>query len=181
MMKVRSMKLFPDIVLSSVTNSHQYEKEIEQCYIQYNNSMLRRAKKLLADEHEAEDLANECWMALAQHWDTIHTLDDKARSTYIMNSLYRKATDYIRKKGKNVTVLVNDIDEYSSQLLSPTDKEDLICDKIIQVTNHLTEREKNIFIMKLQGIGDDKIAKKMGIKISSVRVYWYRIKKKCKQ
>ena len=137
---------------------------LEELFIRYKAAMLRRAEQIVCDAHDAQDVVSDVWVSLMRHLPELLVMDERARSTYIMKSVRNMSMDYLRRS-KRQNALHLQLEEgltRASVEFSP------LCelsqrDIYAALLSALTERERQVVKLRLQGLRNAEIAQTLGI------------------
>lgn len=151
-----------------------------QLFIQYQAAMTRRALRYVFNIHDAEDVVSDCWLSLISRFSLLSSMDERARSAYILTAVQNVAIDYLRKRKRSRELFQSQSAYLKKEL---PDFIDLLIDQetIESILKHLPLREAKVVRYRLCSLDDSEIAKQLGINQSSVRVYWLRSKRRIRQ
>lgn len=139
---------------------------------QYSNAIFGYAYKMLRNEHEAEDVVQNCFEKL---WNQRKQINLNNPKSYLYKMAHNNAIDIIRKRKREV--LSNDFPE---QVINNAYTDTL---KVIEkVANQLPEIQKSIlFLRDYEGYDYQSIAEITDLNLSQVKVYLFRARKKMKE
>lgn len=146
---------------------------IEELYEKYYSSVYKYFRKKIG-ENDAEDLTQQTFIKLITWISCI----DKMRSPKSLIFTVAKSVlcDYIRKKQFiESTVSYISFDELYNYSDDYDFSEDVESEDIL---NKLTERERKIVELKIQGYNSKEIGVRLGVSSSTVRTYLEKIRKK---
>ena len=127
-------------------------------------------------ENDAEDLTQQTFVKLLAWIGCIDQI--RSKKAFIFKVANSVLCDYLRKK----QVLENAISIVSfDELLNFTDNYDFTNEiEYSSYFNKLSEREKRIVELKIEGYNSTEIGKKLNLSSSTVRTYLEKIRKKLK-
>lgn len=143
-------------------------------YERYYTAMLKRARRYLSDIYDAEDVVSNCWIRLIPRIHTLMSMDEQARSSYILTTVQNEAIDHFRRQQHQ---LVNTV-ELGENIADANSSEEyndlLVCDTLSSMLAMLPPQEARIVRFKLNDISNKEISNLLHISQSTVRVYWLR-------
>lgn len=143
-----------------------------QLFIQYQAAMTRRALRYVFNIHDAEDVVSDCWLSLISRFSLLSSMDERARSAYILTAVRNAAIDYLRKRERHGT---SHFPTDHSDNTPPNFIDAVIDQNVIEsLLEYLPPHTSKVVRYKLHTLDDSKIAELIGIRQSSVRVYWLR-------
>ena len=163
------------LYLSMLSNETE-RLDFEKLYQKYNDSVLKYAKSKLRIQENAEDVAQDTWFWIAEHFERFYSLDDGSVGNYIMKIVSNRCNDAFRKQKRDRAVFSDEISVLSIQ--DDLDKEDVFlafCEKedintIISCIKSLEPRYRDVLNMYYLCESNPKeIAKILQLKYSTVR------------
>ena len=151
---------------------------LEELFIRYRATMLRRAEQIVRNVHDAQDVVSDVWISLMRHLPELLVMDERARSTYIMKSVCNMSIDHLRRS-KRQSAMQLQLEEGLTRApaeLSPL-RELSLCGIYAALLSALTERERQVVKLRLQGLRNAEIAQTLGIRPPAVSVHLYRARK----
>lgn len=143
-------------------------------YERYYTAMLKRARRYLSDIYDAEDVVSNCWIRLIPRIHTLMSMDEQARSSYILTTVQNEAIDHFRRQQRQ---LVNTV-ELGENIADANSSEEyndlLVCATLSSMLAMLPPQEARIVRFKLNDISNKDISNLLHISQSTVRVYWLR-------
>lgn len=141
-------------------------------YERYYAAMMKRAKRYLSEISDAEDAVSTCWIRLLPRIDTLMSMDEQARSAYILATVQNEAIDRFRSQRRE---LVNTVELGEGIADNGDEYNDLLANEALtSMLAMLPPQEAKIVRFKLDGIGNEEIASRLQLSQSTVRVYWLR-------
>lgn len=80
-------------------------KLFETIYTKYEDDIFRKIHKILKNQRDAEDVAQETWMYVLEHIDIFRKKTDCSIKAYIFSVAKNKSIDLIRKRSKEEKLL----------------------------------------------------------------------------
>ena len=148
----------------------------EDIYKQYENAVMKYAMSLLHNQYDAEEAAQEMWMAAAVNFDKIKMCPPAYIRAYIFKVTGNKAYDILRKKQRRSKVFCDaELDDIAEKI--PADDSviyqvcaKLSCQIVRDCINSLDEIYTEVLNhYYLNTMNTREIAKLIGIKEGTVR------------
>ncbi len=161
--------------------------EIEKIYRKEHNNVLYFFMSRINNLQIAEELANDVFIKLLNALQTGRYNEDKSQlKTYLYNISKNLLIDFYRTKKKgmlHIENFVKDNEENNfSEVFIEEDKSMETKEfymRVKKIYNTLSLREKRIFVLRfVRGYKYKEIAKKLDIKIDTIKVLITRLKKK---
>lgn len=145
-------------------------------YERYYAAMLKRAKCYVGDIYDAADIVSNCWIRLIPRIHALMSMDEHARSSYIMTTVQNEAIDYSRKqqRQRRLTDTVELCENIAHVNAWEAYNDLLTWDTLSSMLAMLPPKEARIVRFKLNGISNEEISGSLHISQSTVRVYWKR-------
>lgn len=136
------------IYLMSI-ESQENQRKFVVLYEKYKYLMIKVAKDILKNEHEAEDAVHEAFFKIANNIDKIGDVDSNQTKNYIVLTTKHTAIDIYRKKSQMMKNEMS-VDELENpDILVSEDMMELDEDnRVIRIINSMPEIYKEIFILK---------------------------------
>lgn len=80
-------------------------KLFETIYTKYEKDIFRKIYKILKNQRDAEDVAQETWIYILEHIDIFQQKSDCSIRAYIFSVAKNKSIDLIRKRSKEEKLL----------------------------------------------------------------------------
>lgn len=161
--------------LSILTNETD-KLNFEKLYRKYGNNVLNYANSRLHNKQNAEDLAHDTWVWVAEHFERFHTLDENSIRNYIMKIIANKCNMVFRNQKRELDLLDDLVCETAEQ--ERTDENDIFisfCQKedvqtIVSCMQELDPRYRDVVnLFYLNQSTSKEIAKILQLKDSTVR------------
>ena len=163
------------------------EHAFTQIYHALHDKVLSKAVKMLQNRQDAEEVVNDVFVKL---WQNIHIWDSKKAkfTSWFYAIAQRQIIDYHRYRSRQCRYAGDLMEDEQHALLthiqdthSETAIESVIAEEITeQIENALCQmpsRQRLAWILRhYEGYSPKEVAKIMGVKVGSVRVYTYRCK-----
>lgn len=95
--------------------------QFEALYKKYSQQFLSISNLILGNSQDAEDAAQEAWIAIANHMHIIRRLEDEKIEIYIFKIIKNKSIDLYNKKKKDACVFhLDSFAEFSDPDIEPT-------------------------------------------------------------
>ena len=136
------------------------------------------AMGILHDESDAEDAVQDAFVGCLRRMDTIKGLSPAARSVYLRTAAKRSALDRIREKRRFAGFPPEDnLSADDGRSVEETAIDNLTTEQVCDAFSLLPDSIKDVLRYKyLLGMNDREIAKLLGVKKATVRVYLMRAK-----
>lgn len=145
---------------------------------EYYPIMKYTAMGIVHDEAEAEDAVQDAFVGCLRHVDTLRHLSPAARSVYLLTAAKRSALSLIRKKRRyaDLPPEENTLQD-DMRSVEETAIDNLTMEQVRNAFPKLPDSIKDVLRYKyLMGLNDREIAKLLGVKKGTVRVYLMRAK-----
>ncbi|WP_068595107.1 RNA polymerase sigma factor [Vaginella massiliensis] len=149
------------------------EKQFDDIYFRYHESIYRNIRKLIYDEDKALDILQEVFVTLWNHRE--EKLNDANLGAWLFTVSYNQSVDFLRKK------LKEEITEAENFLYIPSNYDEnmefeqqysLKLELIEEAIEKLSPRRKEVFrLCRFEGYSKDEVAKKLKISSDSVSDY----------
>ena len=155
----------------------------------FQKIMYLKAYSVMKNTHDAEDIVNECWIALCDHIPLLRELKQKSfcdLRRYLVIAVRNACINRMNKKDRRHEVLFEGSDEYAASVQAKHSAEDeavmaVSIEECMKAVKMLPEMYYDILMMKsVQGASNAEIAKQFGIKEDSVRAYVSSARKKAR-
>lgn len=159
--------------------------DFENLYRKYGNSVLKYAKSLVNHQQNAEDLAHNAWLYMAEHFHRFHFENEDLFKTYILTVVKNRSTSFHRRQTKEMELfedmsddsIGNLMDDCEELLFAYCEKED--CQTVIESIKQLEDCYRDVLnLFYLKERSTQEIAKMLCIKDSTVRQRLSRGRKK---
>ena len=159
--------------------------DFENLYRKYGNSVLKYAKSLVNHQQNAEDLAQNAWLYMAEHFHRFHFENEDLFKTYILTVVKNRSTSFHRRQTKEMELfedmsddsIGNLMDDCEELLFAYCEKED--CQTVIESIKQLDDCYRDVLnLFYLKERSTQEIAKMLCIKDSTVRQRLSRGRKK---
>lgn len=156
-------KLSIDIITQWNTNAAQ------MLYDHFYSALVSYALQILKEKESAEDIVQDTFTVL---WERKLTLpSNEALRAYLYNTVRNKCLNLIRKQqGKYITCPINDYEKYN---LLDEESEDLFSEEVYRqlffMIDQMPPRQKEVFLMVMEGKKNKEIADALNIAIETVR------------
>ena len=153
---------------------------------QYRQAIDRHRQRIFSFAHyslrtreDAEDVTQEVFIKLWQHWQKI---DREKVGAWLMRVAHNAVIDHVRKH-KNATTLVDDyvdVEERGREEDAGSDRdEDRFKHRLMEVIKTLDDPFRSIIIMRdIQGLSYAEIRESLDMSESQVKVYLHRARRK---
>lgn len=169
------------------------QQKFDELYDAHRNAVYCFAYSLTRDRGEAEDLFQETWLRVAQHFPKI--LDMKKVKSWLFTITANLHKDALRKKRTRRRFLfqkkwTNDLDitgcEGFPEHTSPDETEGServdMGHAIVQALSNLPDQHRLIFMLKeIAGFQQSEISEILGIPVGTVKSVMFRAVKKLRQ
>ena len=161
--------------LSILTNETD-QLNFEKLYRNYGNNVLKYANSRLHNQQNAEDLAHDTWVWVAEHFERFHAMDESSIRNYIMKIVENKCNNVFRKQKLEMSLSDDVIFETAEQewtddnemFLSFCEKEDV--QTIVSCMKDLDSRYRDVLnLFYLNESTAKEIAEMLQLKDSTVR------------
>lgn len=156
----------------------QVDDGIEAVNEQYGVALHALARKLVGDADLAEEVCNDTLLALYSWRQRVSGDGLKALLFRIMR---RKVVDHLRKKRHLQTVELTILNEPYSDISNSLDAKAIDAEQLEHALRILQGDDKQIAELVVDGYRADEIAKRMNIKIGSVRTKITRLHQRLKR
>ena len=123
--------------------------QFEDLFEKYNLEIMRYAMALTRNHQDAEDICQNVWMKIANHFDTIKVKDDEKIKAYIVKTTKNEAFDFFNKNKKrrfmsdeNLENLEINSNSFDSVLMAVCQRETV--DTIYNCINSLDEKYRDV-------------------------------------
>ena len=164
----------------SILDTQDEKEKFTEVYEQYQHFCWYVANQMLGDDHLAEDVVQETFLALTRHLDKIEVVESSKTRKFLMTIVKSKAIDILRKQKGELSM-----EELEYEI--PTGEPDALSQYITRenynaIVSSVLELEENyrvIFEYKyVHGLSDREIGDLLGISSKTVNVRYYRARKK---
>lgn len=142
----------------------------ELLYSRYHAAMKRRALAYVSSPEDAEDVVAACWLSLLRNMPRLLALPEGARTNYILCAVRNRAIDCLRRRRGEVSLYalcdVPDGSDLAEEVMSREAVERLL--------HGLTEEQRQIAEMKLEGFPSREIAGQLCLSADRIRAGWRR-------
>ena len=170
-------------MLTSIIASIESESDrqfIEDIYLRYRGVMYRKALSLLRNPHDADDAVETAMLKLIDKIDLLRGCNRASLRSYLISCAKNAAIDRIRRVSR--TDCFGDLpenpsapDEAVDSALLRIDAAEAMADALMK----LPDRERELLRMKYyEELPDREIAQLLGIRLSNIRTYLTRARKK---
>lgn len=154
---------------------------MQKLYLDYEHMLYTRASNILKSKIDAEDAVNSACVKLISKLPLLKTLERDALSAYVVTTIVNISINHSKKRTQDAAFAFKTDGHVFDRIQAngPTPDEHFIAsarlDALYQAILQLPERESCIMRMKYyDGMSNTEIAKLLGIKPDSVRVYLLR-------
>ena len=91
--------------------------DFENLYRKYGNSVLKYAKSLVNHQQNAEDLAHNAWLYMAEHFHKFHFANEDLFKTYILTVVKNRSTSFHRRQTKEMELFEDMSDDSIGNLM----------------------------------------------------------------
>ena len=145
-------------------------QEYNSCVVDYSDSVYRFVLKQIRDEASSKDVIQDSYEKL---WINRDKVEFQKAKTYLFTIVYRTMIDHIRRRKLNHEKIKHLSTNIS--VSSNYERQDLI-EKSLSEINEI--QRTLVLLRDYEGYSYDEIAKITGIKLSQVKVYLFRARKK---
>ena len=147
------------------------ESAWREMYRKYYPAMCNYASKIVKDDASAEDIVQDCFIKI---WDSgTQFPDEPSLVGYLYRTIYTRALNSIRDKGIakalyekwGDVVLEEQDDEMSLELAVEED----VVNKFYEAIDKLSEQQRQVLFMSMEGAKVKDIAERLGISENSVK------------
>ena len=85
-------------VYLSILETQEDKNSFEGLYLKYGNDILRFVMSKLRHQHNAEDVAHDTWLYVADHFEKLRCLDEDCLKSYLFKIAYHKCMDLFRRQ-----------------------------------------------------------------------------------
>ncbi|MBQ3500847.1 MAG: sigma-70 family RNA polymerase sigma factor [Oscillospiraceae bacterium] len=155
-------------------------------YIKYYDIMLSKAKAMLENEEDAEEVIQDIFLDLIERVGTVMSVDPKKLPSYLMAAVRNSSMSKIRKRmvRREHTLLIDEDDSLEwikDESALPEDvyiKNEEI-DEIAKALSLLPENDRTVLEDKyILEMSDEEIGKALGITPAGVRTRLFRARRK---
>ena len=148
-----------------------------ELFLRYHGRMLRRARCIVSDWAEAEDVVSDCWIALLHRTPMLMRMEEPVRCAYIMRSVHNRAVDALRRRAVRLQGLA-ELRRCAEDCGNPgfADRA-LLRDALRDALDRLPPREREVTLRKLRDSSTAEISLALNIRPVTVRVCWNRARK----
>lgn len=148
----------------------------EMLYRSYSDSVLKYANSRLHNQQNAEDLAHDTWLWVAENFERFYTLDENSIRNYIMKIIANKCNMLFRNQKREIDLFdaltmetsVQEWTDDNEMLLSFCEKEDV--QVIVSCIKCLDARYRDVLnLFYLNQSTAKEIAEVLHLKDSTVR------------
>ena len=143
--------------------SEQYQREIENLYVEFEAQVYRCARRGLSHQ-DAEEIVNSSFLALLPHWNRVR--EYRSPIMYVMRTALNLRADVFRRAAQRPTRSLDELDRagYSTPGPEP-DRLDLRT-----ALSYLSPREEQMTVMRYwMDLDPDEIAQILGVHDGHVR------------
>lgn len=149
----------------------EQKNKFEQIYERYHELMLKKAKRMLFDQMEAEDVIHISFLRILDYLDQIDITDNYAVRAFLLTIVENCCIDYIRKKRREDHLSWDEVQEYDMPV---SDKDSVFTQVEIKLVRESMRELPPLYreVMNLKYVNDldnKTIAKLLGIEEASVR------------
>lgn len=101
------------MILMSVELQDNEKDIFEKVYYKYRNALYNKAYYILKNENDAEDVLQNAFIKIAKNIKGINNIEDKETAAYLLIITKSCAYDFLRKKNKERSISLEEIDEVS--------------------------------------------------------------------
>ena len=190
LMRAKPSLASEEIDRAAVSSSHSDEELLERLqdrdkeaaltlFRRYDKLAYSVGYKILQDEGEAEDLAQEIFLHLCAEVGTFDSAKGSAR-TWIIQMIYRRAFDrraYLRRRKFYIGT---DVEERTNTISGATNPEDEMIDRLTvrqlkTIFSDLSDRQRvTLEAFFFEGLNFADIAERSGQDVKNVRHHYYR-------
>ncbi len=159
--------------------------DFENLYRKYGNPVLKYAKSLVHHQQNAEDLAHNAWLYIAEHFHEFNFVNEDSFKNYIMTVVRYRSASLFRRQTKEMELfedigdnsIDNLMDKCEEILFACCEKED--CQTVIASIKQLEPCYRDVLnLFYLKESSPKEIAEMLCLKDSTVRQRLARGRKK---
>ena len=158
--------------------------DILELFQKYNRFVFAKTKEYTSDLSFREDIAQETWICLLRLAGKLKDMSPKARATYIALTVKSSALHYLAKIEPNM-VLVPEPEESDGEDEYPSAEDTFFLEHAVGnygLWDALPEKDQQLLIGRyILGLTDAELAKRCGVKPSSVRMLLTRARRHAKE
>lgn len=157
--------------------TQEQRQAVAEIYRRYYAAMVRRAMAYVDVPEEAEDVVSSCWLALMKHLPTLLGMDEKARSAYLLRSVQNRAIDCLKRRQRQrgyMDGLKEELQCSAGDSWADPAATAEVRDGLRVLLLPLTERQRQVVLLRLAGWTPREIAELLEQSVESVRSTWRR-------
>ena len=161
------------MIFLALLDTKEEQDKFEAIVEKYKHRMFHTVKKVIKDEHLAEDVMQDVFMKIVNKIDQIDDIDSLETKIFLLTVAKRTALDYYRKNSKirKAELLVKEAESevfynIEEAVISKLNSEN----QVIALIKSMKEDYRDVFLMKyVKGLENKEIAELFGIKEETVR------------
>ena len=167
------------ILLLLILDSEADRAMISDLFASNYHRMKRAALGILHEPNAAEDAVQDTFVRCIKRFDTLRSLPEAARAVYLLTAVKRNALNRLRSAGAHPGIPIEETD-VPDETASVEERAigNLTVAEVKEAFSKLPDSLKDVLRYKyLLDMSDGEIAKALGVKRSSVRVYLMRARR----
>ena len=144
------------------------EKSFSELYKRYYAILSLFAQRMVEDESIAEDIVQDLFATI---WEReVQFINDCSLRVYLYNGVRNRCLDYFRRKNVESKALEKYQTVYMSLEATAECQEEEIYRKLFHFVDQLPARQREIFLLSMQGKKNKSIAEMLNISFETVKV-----------
>ena len=166
------------ILLLALTDSEADAILLTELFDETYHRMKVTAMGILHDESEAEDAVQDTFIKCMRRIDTVRDLAPDARPFYLLTAVKRTALNRLRDRRRFTELPQDDLLDGDDVSVEEKTIRTLTLEQVLAAFTRLPDAYKEVLRYKyLLDLNDREIAKLLGVRKNSVRVYLMRARK----
>lgn len=167
------------LIYLTLIETEKNKRKFERIYLSYKQTMFYAAKRILKNEHTAEDAVHQAFLRVINHLDKINEDDYHKARAFLVVITEHIAIDIYRKQSKENTLSFDELEIYIADNSLP---EYEVFNEVSSAIEKLSLNYSTVLRLKFsQGYNNSEIAQILDITEDNVRQRISRARKKLEQ
>jgi len=159
------------------SKSRKTDKELlEQLYYDYYKALVNYSMQITGELQTSQDIVQDVFTRIIEL--SVDMDNDFGIKSYLYNSVRNLSFNYLRKKGAERNYIKHLAEQYEEFHATDSGDEDFFKEEIyrmmFKIIDGLPERQREVFLMCLEGKKCREIAEALSLSIATVKVHRHR-------